>query len=303
MPPKAAAPYDVVRMFKILVMQRLYNLSDEKLEFYVNDRLSFQRFLGMHLASPVPDSSTVWLFRDQLQELGMVEVLFDQMNAQLLERGVIALAGQAIDASFVDAPRQRNSKEENQTIKAGEIPEEWKKTPNKLRQKDTDARWAKKGEEVHFGYKNHIMSDVESKLITEYQVSAASLHDSQMLDALTRGGLAVDQYLYADSAYAGAAAEELLEERGILSRIHYKAQRAQPLNAHQKRCNKARSKKRVRVEHVFGFITNAMGGMTVRGRSFARNEAVIGLMNLTYNLCRLVQLKQNLILSPAELCL
>jgi IS5 family transposase len=142
----------------------------------------------MHLASPVPDSSTIWLFRDQLQKQDMVRALFEQMNAQLLKRGVIALEGQAIDASFVDAPRQRNTREENASVKAGEIPEEWKKTPNKLRQKDTDAHWATKGDEVHFGYKNHIMSDVQSKLISEYEVSDAALDDSKMLDALTGGG-------------------------------------------------------------------------------------------------------------------
>jgi IS5 family transposase len=109
----------------------------------------------------------------------------------------------------------------------------------------------------------------------------------------------VNQYLYADAAYVGADLEKMLKKRSIIPRIHFKAQRNHPLNGHQKRCNKARSRKRARVEHVFGFLTNSMGGMTVRGRSFARNGAVIGLMNLTYNLCRLVQLKKNLALSPA----
>lgn len=292
-------PYDVVLMFKLLVIQRLYNLSDEALEYQVTDRLSFQRFLGLNFSGQVPDAKTVWLFRDQLQRQDLVKALFEQMNAQLLKRGVIALEGQVVDASFVAAPRLRNTREENAAIKAGEVPEEWKTKPHRLAQKDTDARWAKKGTEVHFGYKNHVMSDLVSKLVTEYAVSDAAVHDSRLLDALTSFGLASEQELYADAAYAGADFEELLEEREITSCIHFKAQRNRPLTAREKRSNKARSRKRARVEHIFAFMTNSMKGMTVRGRSLARNEAVIGLMNLTYNLCRLVQLKEKLMLCPA----
>lgn len=292
-------PYDVVQMFKLLVLGRLYNLSDEALEYQVTDRLSFQRFLGLNFSSRVPDAKTVWLFRDQLQQQGLVKALFEQMNAQLLERGIIALAGQVVDASFVDAPRARNTGEENAILKSGEVPEKWQAQPHRLAQKDTDARWAQKGKELHFGYKNHVMSDLRSKLITEYVVSDASVHDSRMLDALTSGGLAVDQELFADAAYAGAAHAEQMESRGIVSRVHFKAHRGRALTAREERANKARSRQRARVEHIFGFITNSMGGMTVRGRSMNRNEAVIGLMNLTYNLCRLVQLKQTLKLCPA----
>ena len=291
--------YDVVLMFKLLVLQRLYHLSDEALEYQVTDRLSFQRFLGLSFASRVPDAKTVWLFRDQLQRQGLVKALFEQMNAQLLERGVIALEGQVVDASFVDAPRARNTREENKTIKAGEIPAAWKTQPHRLAQKDTDARWAQKGKELHFGYKNHVMSDLASKLVVEYEVSDAAVHDSRLLEALTGSGLAVDQELFADAAYAGAWSDELLECRGITSRVHFKAHRNRPLSAREKRSNKARSRKRARVEHIFAFMTNSMRGMTVRGRSMARNQAVIGLMNLTYNLCRLVQLKRKLMLCPA----
>ena len=292
-------PYDVILMFKLLVVQRLYNLSDDALEYQVTDRLSFQRFLGLSFAGSVPDSKTIWLFRERLQQQDLVKCLFEEMNAQLLERGVIALSGQAVDASFVDAPRRRDSKEEAAALRAGEEPASWREKPSRGAQKDGDARWAKKGDEVHFGYKNHVMSDLESKLVSEYEVTAASVHDSQVLDDLTRGGLAREQELYADSAYRGADQGKLLRRRGILSRVHYRAYRGRPLTARQKRLNKARSKRRARVEHVFGFMSNAMKGMTVRGRSLARNTAVIGLMNLTYNLCRLVQLKQHLRCNPA----
>ena len=129
-----AKPIDVVLMLKILVLQHLNNLSDDQIEYQIRDRLSFMRFLGLQIESRVPDAKTIWLFHEQLAA-----------------QGYVAKAGQMIDATFVEAPRQRNSRKENATIKLGEIPQEWYKTPNKLRQKDTDARWAKKNQEKHYG--------------------------------------------------------------------------------------------------------------------------------------------------------
>lgn len=118
-------------------------------------------------------------------------------------KGVITHKGTIVDATFVDAPRQRNSRKDNQTIKKGETPEEWlADTPeakHKLAQKDVDARWAVKNEEVHYGYKDHAKVDAESKIITDYEVTAASVHDSQVfLDFITDK----DTDVYADSAYA-----------------------------------------------------------------------------------------------------
>lgn len=287
-------PFDPVFMFKVLVIQRLYNLSDEAAEFQLNDRVSFQRFLGLDFAGRVPDAKTIWLFRDQLQRQDLIKQLFDDLNASLERRHIIVNAGQIVDASFLEAPRQRNSREENAGIKAGRIPEEFQKNPHRLSQKDTDARWAKKGEETHYGYKAHVMCDGQSKLVTEYAVTHAAVHDSAALGDLLDSGAADGQTLHADSAYRSAEIEAVLTERGIKSRIHFKAGRQRLLTGCQKLLNKARSRTRARVEHIFGFMENSMGGMLVRGRSQARNEAVIGLMLLTYNLCRVVQLKRQL---------
>jgi transposase len=136
-----AKPIDVVLMFKILVLQQLHNLSDDRIEYQIRDRLSFMRFLGLQLESRVPDAKTIWLFRERLKDLNLVEELFEKFHEQLAAQGYVAKAGQMIDATFVEAPRQRNNREENATIKSGKIPQEWYQNPNKLRQKDTDARW------------------------------------------------------------------------------------------------------------------------------------------------------------------
>ena len=285
-------PFDPVFMFKVLVVQRLYNLSDEGAEFQLNDRVSFQRFLGLDFAGRVPDAKTIWLFRDQLQRQELIKQLFDELNASLERRNIIVNEGQIVDASFLEAPRQRNSREENAEIKAGGIPEEFQKNPHRLSQKDTDARWAKKGNERHYGYKAHVMCDAKSKLVTEFVVTHAAVHDSVPLGDLLDSGATEGQTLHADSAYRSAEIEAVLTERGIRSRVHFKAGRQRPLTVFQKILNKARSRTRARVEHIFGFMENSMGGMKVRARSMARNEAVIGLMLLTYNLCRVVQLNR-----------
>ena len=116
-------PYDVVLMFKVLVLQHLYNLSDEQIEYQIRDRYSFCHFLNLSPKEPVPDARTVWLFRERLKEHDLVECLFDRLLQQINDAGYIARKGQIVDASFVTAPRQRNSREENDAIKKGETPE------------------------------------------------------------------------------------------------------------------------------------------------------------------------------------
>ncbi len=287
-------PFDPVLMFKVLVLQRLYNLSDDAVEYQIKDRLSFMRFLGLDFASRVPDAKTIWLFRDQLQRHDLVKQLFDEMNADLEGRNIIANAGQIVDASFVEVPRQRNTRIENEEIKAGSVPADWNENPHKLCQKDTDARWTKKNQETFFGYKNHVLCDRKSKLIKEYAVTDAAVHDAVVIPQLIAAGKADHQTLYADKAYRSAAIEEKLASHQIKSRVHYKAARNRPLTAAQQVSNQARSRKRARIEHIFGFITNSMGGIFARCCSQARNEVVIGLMNLTYNLCRMTQINKQL---------
>lgn len=117
--------YDVVLMFKVLVLQALYNLSDEQTEHQILDRLSFMRFLGLELHAPVPDARTIWVFREQLIAAEAVEKLFAQFDAMLEAEGFMASGGQIVDATFVEVPRQRNSRDDNETIKKGEAPANW----------------------------------------------------------------------------------------------------------------------------------------------------------------------------------
>ena len=181
-----AKPIDVVLMFKLLVLQQLNNLSDDRIEYQIRDRLSFMRFLGLQFEDRVPDAKTVWLFRERLKEHKLVDTLFERFHEQLAEQGYIAKAGQMIDATFIEVPSQRNKREENAQIKSGETPSAWKEeaAKPKLRQKDLDARWTKKNNEKHYGYKNHINADQEHKLVQSYKITDASVHDSQVFTEL-----------------------------------------------------------------------------------------------------------------------
>ena len=281
--------YDVVFMFKILILQRINNISDEKAEFLINDRHSFQRFLGLRLGSTVPDFSTVWLFREALTKAGVIKSLFDTFGAMLEKQGVITKAGSIVDASFVEVPRQRNTKEENEIIKTGKVPSDWAKQPRKLCQKDTHARWTKKNNETYYGYKNHTRADAESVIITDYTVTDASVHDSQELSALVNEKR-LAQTLFADSAYKSAKTDGMLEDLGIKNFIHEKGARNRPLSELQKELNRLKSQIRCKIEHIFGCVENSMGGPEQEYIGRARNATGIGLSNLSYNLLRYIQL-------------
>lgn len=284
-----AKPYDLVMMLKILILQRYFGLGDSQVEFQITDRLSFKKFLGLETGDKVPDEKTVWLFRENLTNSGLVEVIFDQFVEFLEDKNLILNEGKMIDASFTIAPRQRNTKEENDKIKKGEGDELWNEKPNKKKHKDIDARWTKKNDETFFGYKNHAKADTKSKIINKYIVTDASVHDSQalepLLDEKDKG-----QNLYADSAYTGQNQEETIDKHGLINKVHEKGYRGKPLTDEQKASNKEKSKTRARVEHIFGFMEQSMNGLTLKSVGIKRATGIIGLINLTYNLFRYEQI-------------
>lgn len=285
-------PYDVVLMFKMLVLQSLYGLADGQLEYQVRDRISFMAFLGLRPGDDVPDEKTVWLFREQLTQLGLVETLFTQFDDDLTDAGFAASKGSIIDASIVAAPRQRNTRDENAQIKAGQRPASFDENPCQGRQKDTDARWTQKNKVNHFGYKNHINADAKHKLIRRQAVTHAAVHDSQALDALLNEKN-TNKDVYADSAYRSAAITQKLEDQGYRDRIHRKGVRGRPLDDRGKAANTSKSRVRARVEHVFGrqaqFACH-LGKTLLRCIGIKRASATIGLRNLTYNLDRYARL-------------
>lgn len=276
-------------MFKVLVIAHLYNLSDEQMEFQITDRHSFKRFLGLSCADSAPDQKTIWAFREQLTRLNLLDQAFAAFRDALARGGMLARQGQIIDATFVEVPRQRNSRQENAEIKAGATPEAWAEHPVRARQKDVDARWAKKGEARHYGYKNHVKVDTESKLIETFTVTDAAVHDSNALETLLTVS---DPTTYVDSAYAGPRCEEVFQRHGVEAKVIERAQRNHPLTAAQRRRNRAKSRVRVRVEHVFGAMTMSLRASWNRCIGKVRNAGAVAMMNLVYNLVRFEQIQR-----------
>jgi IS5 family transposase len=282
-------PYGLLLMFKILVLQSLYNLSDDSTEQQILDRLSFQRFLGLTLGDPVPDAKTIWLFREELNADDRARILFDKFHEFLSADGFQARKGQIVDAAIVQVPKQRNTHSENERIKEGEaeqVRSEWK--PAKAEQKDTDARWTQKNGKNYFGYKHHDSVDVKHKIIRDYSVTSASVHDSQEILGLLTDNTSAD--VFADSAFFSKEIMDTLIRLGYRPHIQRKGNRGHKLTDWEKQGNRTRASIRCRVEHVFGVMRQRMGDTVIRTIGIVRAKTKIGLRHLAYNLSRYVLL-------------
>jgi len=225
--------------------------------------------------------------------------LFD---GQLARQGCIARGGQILDASIVPVPRNHNTRDENATIKKGEVPEDWADKPRKLVQKDVDARWSEEDQKTvpgtvfptekhgksHFGTKNHVNVDRMHKLVRRYHITDAAVHDSQAVDHLLMRGN-TGSGVWADAAYRSGEMKAKLRARKLKSHIHRKGNRGKPVSEQAKGRNRTKSTVRVRVEHIFGAQSNDMGGTLVRTIGLVRAKARTGIKNLAYNMRRLGQ--------------
>jgi IS5 family transposase len=298
-------PYDPVVMFKVLVLQTLYTLSDEQTEYQLKDRLSFMRFVGLALHDLVPDAKTIWLYREQLARAGAVERLFARFDELLRAKGWLAMGGQIVDATIIEARRPRLTQAEKDTLRGGGTPVEWK--PARRAQIDRDGRWTlKRGRkretppsEGHqrqpeiavpmFGYKNHVGIDREHGFLRRYTVTHAARYDGSQLGAvLDRDNTASD--VWADTAYRSAANLALLERRGLKPQFQRKKPRGRKMPAHIARGNATRARVRSRVEHVFA-AQKCRLRLIVRTVGMVRARAKIGLANLAYNFTRLAWIR------------
>lgn len=277
-------PFDPVLMLKVLVLQKYHGLSDDETEFQIMDRFSFLQFLGLQAGDDVPDAKTIWDFKQLLEKDGRdgSRKLFNRFGQLLQEQGMLAKEGSIVDASFVAAPRQRNSREENAQIKEGERPEAFDPNTAKGRQKDCQARWTKKNNEVHYGYKNHAKVDAKTKLICSYATTPASVHDSQVFKELIDED---DEAVFADSAYLCESNREHLLEKSCQDFILFKATRNHPLSEEELVTNKMRSRIRVRCEHVFGRMSQ-MAMDRLRTIGLVRADQHNAFSNLVYNMDR-----------------
>lgn len=281
-------PYPTELMVRLLVLQQLYNLSDDALEYQVLDRGSFQHFLGLTHSARVPDAKTVWVWRERLKQHDLIGDISEAVSGQLARAGFIARGGQIIDASIVSAPIQRNSREENAAIGRGETPEDW--SDAKRAQKDVDARWTTKHGKQYYGYKLPANSDRRWGFIRSVEVTVASVNDTRVFEGLL-DPTNTSRDVYADRGYAKRAREVELRSQGYRPQIQRKGDAHRPLSQAQQRRNHRIAKQRAHGEHIFARLAQ-LGGKCIRTIGLARAKVQIGLKVAVHNLQRLSRMKE-----------
>jgi transposase, IS5 family len=215
--------------------------------------------------------------------------VFEQVQQQLQQHGYLARCGQIVDASLVQAPVQRNKRDEADTVKQGTMPLAWK--PHKRAQKDVDARWTKKHGQNHFGYKLHASVDKRCKLVRKLAVTHAAVADTTVFEVLL-DPTNTSRDVYADRGYPSIEREQKLKQAGWRVHIQRKGSATRGISDAQKQRNRRIATPRARVEHVFGALAQ-MGGKLVRCMGMVRTTLALHLKVASYNLKRLVFLLES----------
>jgi len=265
-------PPGVVKMLKVLMLQKWFNLSDPAMEGMLLDRISFREFVGLNMADGTIDETTIVKFRGRLDGHGLMSGLFDGVVQQLKDAGLIVEEGTLVDATIIEAPRGKS------TDAPGNV------SGHTGQKAATSTR--KHGRTYH-GYKAHIATDGNG-MIKDYICDTAKVHDSQHIDQLIEGET---QEVFADSAYMDKQRKRRLEDDGVFCGIIERRVRGQKeLTAEQKAHNKLCASFRAYVEHPFAWIKKAGGFTRARYRGLRRNALDFGLAAIAYNLERSLSL-------------
>ena len=275
-PLKGRPAYPPVMMFKLLLIQVMYNLSDEKVAEALADRFSFRRFCGFAIDEETPDQATICRFRNSLS--GLDETFLDLVNDQLDDHGMRVRKGTLVDASIV--------KSNSRNPRGGEVSE-----------RDPEAGWTKKGGQYHHGYKAHIGMDEESGLINKTKVTSADVHDGQALFECVDGE---EEAVYGDKAYDDESKRKILRKSGIKPRLMRRIYQSdsETTKARKTSLNKAMGKVRAAVEKFFGTCKRSYGMRQARYLGIIKNEFHVGMMAAVYNLIRAVNITKDLKLQP-----
>ena len=299
--------YSGLMLFKMSLLQTWYGLSDYEVEDRVNDSLSFSYFLGMNIEEAAPDHSTLSRFRSRMTKAEAYDPIFQEVNRQLEEAGIIVKTGALVDASIIDTPlkpkgrarhmldQDKESDGENDGEGEEQIADKQqddKERKPKTSEKevppsvDKDGAWVKKGGKVRYGYKKHHITDREGLMIG-VMTTPGNVHETSMLEELLDlGKLEKGTWLGADKGYVSKKNSKVLEEKGLKDRILKKAKRGKQLRASEKRFNKLVGRLRYKVERGFGSIKRWFGGGTARYRGIAKMHSQNLLEALCHNLYR-----------------
>lgn len=270
---------DEVVMVKAIVLQTLFHLSDEALEFNMNDRISFQMFIG--LDQKVPDFTTVWRFKERIAKDGIDKKIHEEFLRQISEKGYSVQKGVMQDASIIssDIGKSRQNQERKKRKRGKKI----RLTEKQLSHIDTDASFTKKANKSYHGYKLHIKTDIDNNFIQDYETTTASVHDSQ-IDLVTEG----DTLALRDKGYNGVP----LKCHGVRDYTMKRAARGHPLTEYDKWRNKMISSVRILVEKPFAVIKRHFGRDRTRVTRLKRVHVQQFCNCFTYNLMNLAYLER-----------
>jgi IS5 family transposase len=278
--PMGAPGYPALALFKALLLQQFYGLSDPQLEESLADRLSFRHFVGFSLTDGVPDHSTIWRFRDQLAKSGLAERVFALITGQIERSGFVLKRGTLIDASLV--PAAVNAPPPPRTPLP---PDPDGRPASKLVKSplDPDAAWTKKEGKYVFGYKAHVGMDQDSRIVRRALFTAANVHDTVPADQLICGD---EKTAYADKAYDSLARRARLKALGIRNGIAQRANWRFAVTRWEVRRNELISRTRAPVEPLFALLKNTYRFARARYRGLARNSGAFYLAITAMNLRR-----------------
>lgn len=261
--------YPPVMLFKVLLLQQWYGLSDPMAEEAIGDRFSFRRFLGLGLHEAVPDETTICRFRGRVAEKGLGDKLLRELNRQLDRKGLLVKHGTLVDASLIEAQTRPPRKDDPHPPK------------------DADADWTVKNNQPTYGFKLHVGVDDGSGIIRKAEMTPASTHDSRVFEELLSGD---ERAVYADKAYDDTARRERLQKRGINDGILKKGRRNRPLTEWERTWNRYLSAIRSPVERVFGTLKRSYGFGRARYVGLSRNRNHAYLLAMAFNMRKMTRL-------------
>jgi IS5 family transposase len=282
-----APAYPVMVLFKALLLQQWYGLSDPALEEALGDRLSFRRFCGVPLGQKTPDHTTLWRFRERLVRSGLAEAAFRCITTQIEKAGLMLKKGTLIDASLVPAAVNKPAPPQ------GDLPPDADGRPgSKLVRSalDPDAAWTKKNGQHHFGYKAHVALDMSSRIVRRVILTPANINETSCADALICGD---ERAVYADKAYDSKARRAALKARGIHNRIMRRWHWSWPPPGRWvQRRNTLLVTRRAPIEPLFALLKNVYRFARARYRGLGRNAAALHLAVTAMNVKRWIILAQ-----------
>lgn len=261
---RGRAPYDTLVLFKMILLQQWYGLSDAEVEELCYDRRSYQEFLGISEDTDIPDETTVCRFRKALQERGIGDVFFRKVQQQFRKKGIRITPGKIVDATICEVPKGRTREDGSST-------------------RDGDASFTKKNNRTYHGYKGHVATDTKGEFITSVYTSTAKDHDSKHMDKVLDGD---EQIVFSDSAYVNKEKKKEYRKQGRIYAVIDRASRNHPLSNKQKMRNRKLSGVRCRGEHPFGELKERME-FKLRYRGIRKVDWQLKMVCAAYNLKRL----------------